>query len=74
MMAENDVIRVRMRHAMAGRPTIQDIATEAGVSVTTVDRVLNGRLKVREETAGRDRFWTVEELRPLMDAEDSEDD
>jgi len=36
---------------MAGRPTIQDIATEAGVSVATVDRVLNGRLKVREETA-----------------------
>lgn len=36
---------------MARRPTIQDIATEAGVSVATVDRVLNGRLKVREETA-----------------------
>ncbi|MDJ0824087.1 MAG: LacI family DNA-binding transcriptional regulator [Rhodobacter sp.] len=36
---------------MARRPTIQDIATEAGVSVATVDRVLNGRLRVREETA-----------------------
>jgi len=36
---------------MARRPTIQDIASEAGVSVATVDRVLNGRLKVREETA-----------------------
>ncbi len=38
---------------MARRPTIQDIANEAGVSVATVDRVLNGRLKVREETARR---------------------
>ncbi|MCG6903616.1 MAG: LacI family DNA-binding transcriptional regulator [Rhodobacter sp.] len=36
---------------MARRPTIQDIAQEAGVSVATVDRVLNGRLKVRDETA-----------------------
>ena len=36
---------------MAKRPTIQDIADTAGVSVATVDRVLNGRLKVREETA-----------------------
>lgn len=36
---------------MAKRPTLQDIATVAGVSVATVDRVLNGRLKVREETA-----------------------
>ncbi len=32
---------------------MQDIANEAGVSVATVDRVLNGRLKVREETARR---------------------
>lgn len=36
---------------MAKRPTIQDLADAAGVSVATVDRVLNGRLKVREETA-----------------------
>lgn len=33
------------------RPTIQDLAAAAGVSVATVDRVLNGRLRVREETA-----------------------
>lgn len=36
---------------MARRPTIQDLAREAGVSAATVDRVLNGRLRVREETA-----------------------
>ncbi|HSF91211.1 MAG TPA: LacI family DNA-binding transcriptional regulator [Paracoccaceae bacterium] len=36
---------------MAGRPTIHDVAKAAGVSVATVDRVLNGRTKVREETA-----------------------
>jgi LacI family transcriptional regulator len=33
------------------RPTISDIAAASGVSVATVDRVLSGRLKVREETA-----------------------
>jgi LacI family transcriptional regulator len=33
------------------RVTIAHLAREAGVSVATVDRVLNGRLKVREETA-----------------------
>ncbi|GAB1580431.1 LacI family DNA-binding transcriptional regulator [Phyllobacterium phragmitis] len=38
---------------MAKRPTIADLAAEAGVSVATVDRVLNGRLPVREETARR---------------------
>lgn len=36
---------------MAGRPTITDVALAAGVSVATVDRVLNGRARVREETA-----------------------
>lgn len=36
---------------MAGRPTIEDVAREASVSVATVDRVLNGRQRVREETA-----------------------
>lgn len=35
------------------RPTITDVAKAAGVSVATVDRVLNGRLPVREETARR---------------------
>ncbi|WP_238367176.1 LacI family DNA-binding transcriptional regulator [Mesobacterium pallidum] len=35
---------------MARRPTTQDVAREAGVSVTTVDRALNGRAKVRKET------------------------
>lgn len=38
---------------MAGRPTILDVSNESGVSVATVDRVLNGRTKVREETARR---------------------
>ena len=38
---------------MAGRPTIADVAREAGVSVATVDRVLNGRLPVKEQTARR---------------------
>jgi LacI family transcriptional regulator len=33
------------------RPTITDLARASGVSVATVDRVLNGRLNVREETA-----------------------
>jgi len=38
---------------MANRPTIHDVAREAGVSTATVDRVLNGREKVREDTARR---------------------
>lgn len=38
---------------MARRPTISDLAAASGVSVATVDRVLNGRLPVREDTAER---------------------
>jgi LacI family transcriptional regulator len=38
---------------MAKRPTIADLAREAGVSIATVDRVLNARHPVREETARR---------------------
>ena len=38
---------------MSNRPTIADLAAAAGVSVATVDRVLNGRHRVREETARR---------------------
>lgn len=38
---------------MSSRPTIEDVARAAGVSPATVDRVLNGRAKVRAETARR---------------------
>ncbi len=38
---------------MGRRATIGDLARAAGVSVATVDRVLNGRHKVRTETAHR---------------------
>jgi len=38
---------------MGKRATIADLAREAGVSVATVDRVLNSRLPVREDTALR---------------------
>lgn len=38
---------------MARRPTIADLARESGVSVATVDRVLNARHPVREETTRR---------------------
>jgi LacI family transcriptional regulator len=38
---------------MGKRATITDLAREAGVSVATVDRVLNRRLPVRENTALR---------------------
>jgi LacI family transcriptional regulator len=39
--------------SMGSRPTIADLATKSGVSVATVDRVLNGRHPVREETSRR---------------------
>lgn len=35
------------------KATIEDVAEEAGVSVATVDRVLNGRAAVRPQTADR---------------------
>ncbi|RJE84938.1 LacI family DNA-binding transcriptional regulator [Paracoccus onubensis] len=38
---------------MSRRPTIADLARAAGVSTATVDRVLNGRQNVREETVRR---------------------
>ncbi|MEI9426289.1 LacI family DNA-binding transcriptional regulator [Mesorhizobium sp. Cs1299R1N3] len=38
---------------MAKRPTIADLAREARVSVATVDRLLNARLPVRDQTALR---------------------
>ncbi|ODN70465.1 LacI family DNA-binding transcriptional regulator [Methylobrevis pamukkalensis] len=36
-----------------GKPTVHDIALEAGVSLATVDRVLNGRPGVRQKTQDR---------------------
>ena len=38
-----------------GEPTVHDIAKEAGVSLATVDRVLNSRPGVREKTVDRVR-------------------
>ncbi|WP_194097176.1 LacI family DNA-binding transcriptional regulator [Marivivens aquimaris] len=35
---------------MANRPTIKDVAAAAGVSATTVDRAINGRMTVRKDT------------------------
>lgn len=36
-----------------GRATIEDVARQAGVSIATVDRVLNGRATVRPQTVER---------------------
>lgn len=41
------------------RPTIAELARTAGVSVATVDRVLNGRLPVRDDTARK--VWAAAE-------------
>jgi LacI family transcriptional regulator len=38
---------------MVSRPTVADVAREAGVSAATVDRVINARLPVREDTTRR---------------------
>ena len=38
---------------MRRRPTVEDIARVAGVSVATVDRVVNNRLPVKKQTAER---------------------
>ena len=38
---------------MSKRPTLADLAAAAGVSIATVDRVLNSRHRVREPTAER---------------------
>ncbi|UJW85832.1 LacI family DNA-binding transcriptional regulator [Devosia sp. SL43] len=38
---------------MARRPTVADIARVSGLSVATIDRVLNARLPVKSETAER---------------------
>jgi LacI family transcriptional regulator len=49
-----------MERIMGSRPTIADLANKAGVSVATVDRVLNGRHRVREDTARRVHDAAVE--------------
>jgi len=49
-LSGNDVKPSWQGDTMARRSTIKDVAREAGVSVTTVDRALNGRLTVREDT------------------------
>ena len=48
------------------RPTVHDIAREAGVSLATVDRVLNARPGVREKTIAKVRA-AVERLGYVRD-------
>lgn len=48
------------------RPTVHDIAREAGVSLATVDRVLNGRPRVRDSSIKRVRE-AVEKLGYVRD-------
>lgn len=48
------------------RPTVHDVANEAGVSLATVDRVLNRRTGVRDQTAKR-VFEAVERIGYIRD-------
>lgn len=61
---------------MARRATIQDLAERAGVSVSTIDRILNGRSDVRAATAARVLraaeeigFYALPALRKRLQAE-----
>jgi LacI family transcriptional regulator len=47
------VIEASRKAGAMARPTIEDLARTAGVSVATVDRVLNRRAPVRSQTAKR---------------------
>jgi LacI family transcriptional regulator len=49
----NQIDSSRIIHAMPHRPTIQDLAAAAGVSVATVNRVIGGSGNVRETTMQR---------------------
>jgi LacI family transcriptional regulator len=44
---------ISIKKGKRGRPTVDDLARAAGVSVATVDRVINGRLPVKPGTARR---------------------
>ena len=41
---------IESKRRVAGRPTIANIAAQAGVSVPTVSKVINGRSDVSPET------------------------
>ena len=54
LAARNDCFPSRRPEPLLSRrPTIANVAEAAGVSVATVDRVLNARHSVRETTAER---------------------